>query len=159
MRIVCALAVIVAVGCAHQRPVTKAERSLAVGLEAVAYGKLAGGRIGQVKLVRTHAGAVHVLPLTVRAGDGLDDDAAIESDVRGRLSLDPLTAGERIEVDVDRGIVTLSGDIEERDQAARAVQVSLDAPGVKSVVTRLSWIPAQEMERLARRRGQTTTTR
>lgn len=79
------------------------------------------------------------------------DDAAIEAAVRGLFSTDPLLSPLDLDVDVDDGIVFLAGDVRSREAAARALLLSLEAPGARAVESRLTWVPLEDRIRLERR--------
>jgi hyperosmotically inducible periplasmic protein len=66
------------------------------------------------------------------AGTALDD-TTITARVKSALAADPDVAASRIDVDVDKGRVTLTGTARSRDEASRAKDIAKREPGVKSV--------------------------
>jgi hypothetical protein len=149
--VVCAAAC--ARGVAPSNP-TPLETTLAARLEAMAYrGVPPRARVGDLMLERTRFGAVRVVePRDAERPPGsAEDDIAIEAAIRGALSLDPMLAPMNIDVDVDGGIVRLSGELMSRGQAARAVTVSLRADGVRAVESRSTWVVAREKRILVER--------
>lgn len=68
----------------------------------------------------------------VESKDGDLKDAA-----ERRIKQDTRLKGADIDVRVDRGVVTLTGDVQNLDTAARASQVAREVPGVRSVKNEL----------------------
>jgi osmotically-inducible protein OsmY len=86
-----------------------------------------------------------VLPLTFSAcgktvGETIDD-ATITARVKTALLNDPQVGGMRIDVDTTQGVVTMSGTVKTQAEAARAVQLARQAPGVKDVKSTLQVNP------------------
>jgi osmotically-inducible protein OsmY len=64
-------------------------------------------------------------------------DAAIVAAVRSALSADALVGSVPIEVDANRGNVRLMSDQTDKDQRARAIELSTKVDGVKHVEDRM----------------------
>jgi osmotically-inducible protein OsmY len=61
------------------------------------------------------------------------DDSTITSTVKTRLAAEQGTTLTRIQVDTDRGVVQLSGVVENAAERARAEQIARGVGGVKGV--------------------------
>lgn len=70
---------------------------------------------------------------TQRAPGEQVDDAALLTSVKSALASDPITEAGEINVDVNRGIVKLSGFVDSSKEQAQAVQVARNVKGVKEV--------------------------
>lgn len=70
---------------------------------------------------------------TQRAPGEQVDDAALLTSVKSALASDPITEAREINVDVNRGIVKLSGFVDSSKEQAQAVQVARSVEGVKEV--------------------------
>ncbi len=70
---------------------------------------------------------------TQRAPGEQVDDAALLTSVKSALASDPITEAGEINVDVNRGIVKLSGFVDSSKEQAQAVQVARSVKGVKEV--------------------------
>jgi hyperosmotically inducible protein len=70
---------------------------------------------------------------TQRAPGEQVDDAALLTSVKSALASDPITEAGEINVDVNRGIVKLSGFVDSSKEQAQAVQVARSVDGVKEV--------------------------
>jgi hyperosmotically inducible protein len=66
------------------------------------------------------------------AGETMDD-ASISSRVQGKLTGDTLSNFSRIDVDTDRGVVTLSGVVNTTEDKARATELARQVSGVTKV--------------------------
>lgn len=66
------------------------------------------------------------------------DCARIVSDVKARLAADPTVAANNIDVDCEKGAVTLSGQVSSPTARDTAVRISRDISGVSSVQSRLT---------------------
>lgn len=142
-----------AVACAHTtRPPepTTAERALADRMEAIAYEGEDRADVHGVLLERTTAGAVLARTAAAPAAADMpaERDIATENAIRGKISTDPILAATNLDVDVDDGVVRISGDLSAPEQAARAVTIALGEPGVVAVESRVSWIPEKDHLRL-----------
>jgi hypothetical protein len=163
MRVPALLAlVLTACGAAARPPVaTPAEQALAARLDELAYqGGLRASAAG-VTLIRLDSGTVRIVRTAGERGaiasagrsrifvggpfareiPSSRGDLRIEAEVRGAASTDPLLAGMDLDVDVDGGVVRLMGDLTTAEQAARAVDIALDTPGVVAVESRCAWLP------------------
>jgi hypothetical protein len=65
------------------------------------------------------------------------DDAAIEAEVRARLTSDLALGAFQISVGVSNGVVTLSGEVDTNDQRRNAAQTASRVDGVRSVINNL----------------------
>ena len=66
------------------------------------------------------------------AGENMDD-ASINSLVLGKLTEDKMSNFSRIDVDTDRGVVTLSGVVNTAEEKARATELTRQVSGVTDV--------------------------
>ena len=65
------------------------------------------------------------------------DDANITASVKAKLVADKVANLTRIDVDTNRGVVSLNGVVESPDQRIRAAQLAQTANGVKDVINNL----------------------
>ena len=65
------------------------------------------------------------------------NDGVLLVKVKSKLAADPDVSALDIDVDVSRGIVTLSGDVASSSQAEEAIRLARNTEGVKSVVNKL----------------------
>jgi hyperosmotically inducible protein len=68
--------------------------------------------------------------------EGLSD-AAITSEVKTKFLAEPGVSGLDIHVDTNNGVVTLSGNVKSKAEAAKAMSIARDSKGVKRVVNHL----------------------
>ena len=61
------------------------------------------------------------------------DDAAVTASVQGKLTADKLSNFSRINVDTDRGIVTLNGVVRSVEEQSRAEELARQVEGVTKV--------------------------
>ena len=61
------------------------------------------------------------------------DDAAITTKVKAKLLGDSLTEGLKVDVDTYRGVVQLSGFVDNEHQRVRADELAQSVPGVQMV--------------------------
>lgn len=66
------------------------------------------------------------------AGQSIDD-ATITASVQSKLSSDRLSNFSRVDVDTERGVVTLNGVVKSADQKIRVAQMAREVSGVKNV--------------------------
>ncbi|MGQ0656378.1 MAG: BON domain-containing protein [Betaproteobacteria bacterium] len=66
-------------------------------------------------------------------GQSKTDDAAIDAKVRGAMAADVGLKTLRINVDVDKGVVTLKGKVDSDETRRKAAEVARKVNGVKSV--------------------------
>jgi osmotically-inducible protein OsmY len=64
-------------------------------------------------------------------------DAAITSEVKTKFLAEPGVSGLDIHVDTNNGVVTLSGNVKSKAEAAKAMSIARDSKGVKRVVNHL----------------------
>ncbi len=91
--------------------------------------------------VRRHYGRTPVDRWPARASAWPDrqlDDDDIREAVRENLFHDSFIAPERIDVDVDRGVVTLRGEVDDFLEARYAWDDAWESPGVRGVVNHLT---------------------
>ncbi len=81
-------------------------------------------------------------------GAGVVPDGAIEKTTRRELARDALTAAERIGVDCENGIVTLTGPVSTRLAKQRAVDIAHVVRGVRAIVdrTQVATLPRPDYE-------------
>jgi hyperosmotically inducible protein len=60
-------------------------------------------------------------------------DTSISTTVQGKLTADRMANFSRIDVDTERGVVNLSGVVENADQKVRATEIARQVNGVKRV--------------------------
>ncbi|HXW92069.1 MAG TPA: BON domain-containing protein [Terriglobales bacterium] len=93
------------------------------------------------------SGIALLLTLGVAIGcSKVANDAQMVSDIQGRLNADSGLQGKQLTVEAAKGIVTLSGTVDndaERDAAARYASAE---PGVKQVVNNLAVAPAAPVQ-------------
>jgi hyperosmotically inducible protein len=65
------------------------------------------------------------------------DDATITASVKSQLVADKAANLTRVDVDTNRGVVSLNGIVDSADQKARAEQLARRVDGVKSVINNL----------------------
>jgi hyperosmotically inducible protein len=65
------------------------------------------------------------------------DDATITASVKSTLVADKAANLTRVDVDTNRGVVSLNGVVESADQKARAEQLARRVDGVKNVINNL----------------------
>ena len=65
------------------------------------------------------------------------DDRAIHTKVKAALINDPVVAGSSIDVDVNRGVVTLTGAVNGEVAKQKAEQIVVGISGVKSIQNKL----------------------
>ncbi len=61
------------------------------------------------------------------------DDASITTAVQAKLSQDRLSNFSRIDVDTERGVVTLNGVVKSAEQKMRVVELARGVAGVRTV--------------------------
>jgi hyperosmotically inducible periplasmic protein len=74
----------------------------------------------------------------IGAASGAAADAGITAAVKSRLHADPKTAGLRIEVDTQNGVVTLNGKVNSETERSEAVKVARETTDVSSVTDNLT---------------------
>jgi len=67
----------------------------------------------------------------------LVDDSVISAKVKAELLKDAMVKGLKVAVETKQGVVQLSGIVENEQQAARAIEVTTNVKGVKSVINNL----------------------
>ena len=69
------------------------------------------------------------------------DDATITASVQSKLSSDRISNFSRIDVDTERGVVTLNGVVKSADQKIRVAEMTREVKGVRSVNNNLQVQP------------------
>ena len=72
------------------------------------------------------------------SAEKLTSDDAIYDYVRRKLASDQIVKGGGLQVDVQKGVVTLRGTVEEQKQKERAAKLAKKIAGVKSVDNQLT---------------------
>ncbi len=75
---------------------------------------------------------------TQRAPGEHVDDAVLLTNVKSALVANPVTEAGEINVDVNRGVVSLNGFVDSQNEKSKAGQVARDVDGVKEVRNNLS---------------------
>lgn len=70
------------------------------------------------------------------AGENVDD-ATISTSVKARLAADKIGNLTRVDVDTNRGVVSLNGVVQSAEHKARAEEVARRAGGVRDVINNL----------------------
>jgi len=65
------------------------------------------------------------------------NDNAVEAGVKARLAADPVVHSRQIDVDSHKGVVTLSGRVDTREERQHAMQVAASTEGVLRVIDHL----------------------
>jgi len=65
-------------------------------------------------------------------------DAEITTAVKSKLLADKLVGGLKIDVDTDKGVVTLTGPVESAAEKAQAIKLARQTHGVKRVINKLT---------------------
>jgi osmotically-inducible protein OsmY len=65
------------------------------------------------------------------------DDTNVTAAVKTQLARDKVSSLTRIDVDTNRGVVSLNGVVESSEQRARAEEITRGVSGVRSVVNNL----------------------
>jgi hyperosmotically inducible periplasmic protein len=65
-------------------------------------------------------------------------DAEITTAVKTKLLADKTVGGKKIDVDTDKGIVTLTGPVKSATERRQAVRLAHETKGVKKVVNKLT---------------------
>lgn len=71
-------------------------------------------------------------------------DAGITTNVKTQLAADDLVKARNIDVDTTDQIVTLTGNVQSRQEQTKAIEIARGTRGVVDVVNRLSIAPASE---------------
>ena len=72
-------------------------------------------------------------PTTGKTAGQTIDDASITTAVQAKLSSDRLSNFSRIDVDTERGVVTLNGVVKSAEQKMRVVELTRQVAGVRTV--------------------------
>jgi hyperosmotically inducible protein len=76
-------------------------------------------------------------PMAAQSAGEYIDDAAITTTVKAKLVAEKAANFTRISVETNNNIVTLTGDVESRDEKERAERIAKQVDGVKSVENKL----------------------
>jgi hypothetical protein len=74
---------------------------------------------------------------------GVGPDAAITMKIQAKYAGDDVVKGRNIDVDTDKGVVTLKGSVDSRRERDAAEQLARETDGVKRVVNELKVAPAR----------------
>jgi len=110
--------------------------------KAVASGARATAKAGDWVIERASDGAVVAYRSAEKGGQRAVrevDDGVILSVVKSRFVADPSLSSGAINVDVDNGVVTLTGQVRGPEEAETAIRLALQTNGVNRVVSRLAW--------------------
>src|SRR3954469_13429419 len=75
---------------------------------------------------------------SANVANGDRTDAQVAGDVQTRISSDPSLSGRQISINADKGVVTLSGTVDNDAEVTSALNDAQQAQGVKQVVSRLA---------------------
>jgi len=73
-----------------------------------------------------------------RSLEVIADDAAITSSINAKYVKDDLVSALKVNVDTSRGVVTLSGLVDNQAAATRAIDLALSARNVAKVISNLT---------------------
>jgi hypothetical protein len=144
----CALAL---TACAHDR--TSPHRVAGAfdsALDAVKTGEVSTAQAGEFVVQRTEDASVGVWRGTrqqARAGRKDVPDPSIETKVKNRYAVSKKVDADDIDVQVQNGVVTLSGNVASAHVASQAVREALDTEGVVEVHSRLDYPPGPPREK------------
>ena len=99
-------------------------------------------RFGDWVLEKTEDGAIVARRNAREAGMAAEreiDDVTIVTKVKARLLADPSTSSRAITVEVNKGVVTMTGQVQGDDEAKTALRLARQTAGVTRVVSRLRW--------------------
>jgi hyperosmotically inducible protein len=75
------------------------------------------------------------------------DDTTLTARIKTALAADPTAAASRVDVDVDKGRVTLTGTAKNPEEARRAEDIARRVPGVKAVESHIRVAEADSRSR------------
>jgi hypothetical protein len=75
---------------------------------------------------------------SANVANGERTDPQVAGDVQTRISSDPTLSGRQISINADKGVVTLSGTVDNDAEVTSALNDAQQAQGVKQVVSRLA---------------------
>lgn len=110
-------------------------RTTSVFLSAVLFASTLSGCVAAAGAAGAEAG--YVASQKDRSVGETIDDQVILSSLKSRYLADPEVPGLKINVDVNKGIVTLRGYLKSEHQITRAIQLAEETKGVKAVDSRL----------------------
>lgn len=124
--------------------------------DAISEGGEEVAEAGEWTLERAEDGAVIVWRGVKRVAGGAGretDDAAIHTAIKSRLAEEDDISWQEIDVDVEKGAVTLRGRMGSRQEASKAIRIALNTRGVDQVVSYLTWpgMPQNQPARPGRR--------
>jgi hyperosmotically inducible periplasmic protein len=90
--------------------------------------------------VKTVRNDLQVVPAAERAEVDARDDEILRV-LKEKLKQDPELKDELIEARVDASVVTLLGEVGNRDSSARVSELAQAGPGVRSVINELVYVP------------------
>jgi hyperosmotically inducible protein len=98
-------------------------------------------RLACIALAFTFLSVVGCQSTTGKTAGQTIDDATITASVQSILSSDRLSNFSRIDVDTERGVVTLNGVVKSADQKVRVAEMARGVNGVRSVNNNLQVQP------------------
>ena len=98
-------------------------------------------RLACIALAFTILSVVGCQSTTGKTAGQTIDDATITASVQSKLSSDRLSNFSRIDVDTERGVVTLNGVVKSADQKVRVAEMARGVNGVRSVNNNLQVQP------------------
>lgn len=90
-------------------------------------------RLACIALAVTFLSIVGCQSTTGKTAGQSIDDATITAAVQSKLSSDRLSNFSRVDVDTERGVVTLNGVVKSADQKIRVAELARGVNGVKTV--------------------------
>ena len=91
--------------------------------------------VDNLQVTGAAAAAAEAYPPADRA---MFSDAALTAAVKGKLAGDPVVSALRIDVDTEKQVVTLSGEVRSQAEKDQAIKLARQVEGVKDVVDRLT---------------------
>lgn len=110
--------------------------------QVVVSGARATARAGDWVIERATDGAVIAYRGAQKGGQRAvqeTGDAVVLSVIKTRFAADPSLSSGEIHVDVEHGVVTLTGHVRGPEEAKTAIRLTLQTDGVNRVVSRLVW--------------------
>ena len=82
-------------------------------------------------------------PAAKKDSPGIVDDAAISTKIKAEYAKDKQVSALRINVDTDKGVVTLRGTAKSKEEADKAVSIAKNISGVSAVTSEIKVEPAK----------------
>jgi osmotically-inducible protein OsmY len=137
-------------GCSHTSTVkeqasstwSQAKGGFASAYDSVKAGTQRAASSGKYAMQGIGQGAVRVTETTketAKQGGKAVSDGWITSKIKSKYAWDKDVKMTRISVDTDRGVVRLTGNVENEQAAQRAIDLALDTKGVSAVDSQLQF--------------------